>query len=121
MTQKTVSASKMTIGETLTGSIVDVKEGKYGAIFVLENGAGEQVTLFPSGNLKFLADDLEKGKKQLNTSYTITRVANKNIKGYEVSQFTVNASATTEAAKANNTVADKLAAIRAKRTPQTAV
>ena len=110
---KSISTSKMAMGESVTGSIVDVKDGKYGPIYVLNVG-GNDVDLFPSGNLKFLASDLESGKRQLNTPYTITRIADKTIKGYPVSQFTINAANETAEAK-TNVVADKLAAIRAKR------
>ena len=128
---KSISSSKMVVGESFVASITDIKDGKYGPVYVL-NKDNETVDLLPSGNLKFLADDLEKGKKTLNTAYVITRVADKTGvlkagpnagKTYTASQFTVYPAATATANQTTVTgapsVSDKLAAIRAKRATNT--
>lgn len=115
-----LSTSKMAIGESVTLEITDVKEGKFGAVYVATIN-GQDTEVRPSGNLKFLADDLANGKKSLNTAYTITRVADKSGiakstgKAYTSSQFEI-AAASAQATNKDNPVAAKLAAIRAKRT-----
>ena len=117
---KTLTTSKMTIGESVTATITDVVEGKFGANYVATIN-GEATEIRPSGNLKFLADDLANGKKSLNVAYTITRVADKSGtskagKQYTATQFDVKAAAEQADTAAVNPVAAKLAAIRAKRT-----
>lgn len=115
---KVLTTSKLAIGESVTLTITDVVEGKFGANYVGTIN-GEETEVRPSGNLKFLADDLSNGKKSLNVAYTITRVADKQGvskagKAYTATQFDVKAAGST-ATSAENPVASKLAAIRAKR------
>lgn len=109
----------MAIGETVVLTFTDIKEGKYGAVYVATNANGEETEVRPSGNLKFLADDFANDKKSLNVAYTITRVADKTGvskagQAYTASQYTVASADGTPTAK-DNPVAAKLAAIRAKR------
>ncbi len=115
-----LKTAKMEMGSSVSGELVRVNDSQYGPVYVL-NVNGKEVTLYPSGNLKFLAADIESGKRQLNVQTTITRVADKSYKGYPVTQFTIdqtqNAQAATSstAAPSTDNVATKLAAIRANR------
>lgn len=116
---KTLTTSKMTVGESLTVVVTDVVEGKFGANYIATVN-GEETEIRPSGNLKFLADDIANGKKSLNTPYVITRVADlngvskKTGKAFTATQFTITPAAGDNSIQANP-VAAKLAAIRAKR------
>lgn len=118
---KVLSTSKMKIGEPMTVVITDVVEGKFGANYV-GTVNGELTEIRPSGNLKFLADDLANGKKSLNTPYVITRVedisgtSKKTGVAFTATQFTVTPADGSAATAKANPVAAKLAAIRAKRT-----
>lgn len=113
-TNNVFKTTSLDIGDSVTMTITDVKEGKYGAVYI-GTIDGDSAEIRPSGNLKFLADDLAQGKKELGKAYTVTRIADKSIKGYSVTQFSVTEAASTATPTVNNTVADKLAAIRAKR------
>lgn len=110
-------------GETLTGVLVGFKENQYGKQNALITVDNQTVELMIAGNLRFLADDVNKGKFSLYKSITITRVEDKDINGYATSQFKViqegAASTAPRAAAAPSTVNPdvkaKLAAIQAKR------
>lgn len=124
MTQTKNSIYKTTsiaVGDSITLVVTDVKAGKdFGrgpTTLYVGTVNGTASTVSPSGNLKFLADDFAQGKKELNKAYTVTRLADKNIKGYNVSQFSVTEASANATAPTSSTpsVADKLAAIRAKR------
>lgn len=114
--------NKMAVGETMAGEVTDIKEGKFGPIFVMKAGEKE-ITVFPSGNLKGFVKDLLEGKKELNVMTTFTRTADTEFKGYACSQFTIvqgaeaaaETAAPSTATTKTDSVADKLAAIRAKR------
>lgn len=117
---KVLKTTSMQIGESITVTITDVTEGKFGANYVATVN-GETTEIRPSGNLKFLADDLANGKKSLNVPYVITRTADKSGvsklgKSYTASQFEVTPAGEAANTTQANPVAAKLAAIRAKRT-----
>lgn len=112
-----LSTSKMAIGDSFVGEITDLKDGKFGHILVMISG-GKEVTVFPSGNLKFLAKEILDGKKELNKMTTITRIADVMIKGYAATQFSISQGEEAPQAAApaqEESVAAKLAAIRAKK------
>lgn len=118
---KVLTTSKMAIGEIVTITVNDVVEGKFGANYIATVN-GEETEVRPSGNLKFLGEDIAKGKKSLFTAYSVTRIADKqgvskSGQAYTASQFTIlpAASTTSAAQAATSSVAEKLAAIRAKR------
>lgn len=120
-----LKATEMLEGESVVGTLKDFKPGKYGNIIVLEVN-GKDVEIFPAGNMKFLERDVADGKKSFDLVTTFTRVANKQIKGYNVSQFEISqaqgaaataAPTTTTETAAVPSIQDKLAAIRANRAP----
>lgn len=115
---KVITTSKMAIGESFTATIVDVVEGKFGANYIATIN-GEETEIRPSGNLRFLADDIANGKKSLGVAYTVTRTADKSGTNKAGKAFTATQYDIVEAGKnetvAGNPVAAKLAAIRAKR------
>ena len=123
--KKSITTSKLAVGESFTGSLVDINQGKFGPVYTFSID-GKDVTVFPSGNLKFLAEKIDKGEVAINAPLTITRTADIRTKaGFTATQFsivdaanaaTAGAGAATAAAASVTSVADKLAAIRAKRT-----
>lgn len=115
---KVLTTNKIPVGDSVTLTVRDVVEGKFGANYIADIN-GEETEVRPSGNLKFLADDIANGKKSLGVAYTVTRVAdksgtNKAGKSFTASQFTITEAGKTETVQ-GNPVAAKLAAIRAKR------
>jgi hypothetical protein len=113
-------------GETLTGVLVGFKENQYGKQNALITVDNQTVELMIAGNLRFLADDVNKGKFSLYKSITITRVEDKDINGYATSQFkltqegapqkaAVSGVSSTTGSTVNPDVKAKLAAIQAKR------
>lgn len=111
--------TSLAVGDSVSLVINDVKDGKFGPVYVGSvNGVDSYIQ--PSGNLKFMVEKLEKGELTLGKAFSITRKADARTKaGYSVTQFDIGNApsvATTPAtAAATTTVADKLAAIRAKR------
>jgi hypothetical protein len=83
-----LKATEMAIGESVTGTLLGFKPGKYGSVVVLDV-QGREVDLFPAGNLKFLERDVAEGKKAVEAFTTITRVEDKQIKGYNCTQFVI--------------------------------
>lgn len=119
----TFKTTSLAVGDSVTLVINDVKEGKYGPVYV-GTVEGEAHYIQPSGNLKLKLAD---GKVALAKPFTITRTADATTRqGYNVTQFTLaegenqaQAAKATQAAlavSAETKIADKLAAIRAKRT-----
>lgn len=108
--------TSINVGDSVTMSITDLSEGKYGTEYV-GTVNGKSVKISPSGNLKFLADDLAQGKRELNKVYTVTRKPDiKSKSGYNVTQFTITEGVVeVNTSTQTSSVADKLAAIRAKR------
>lgn len=110
--------TSLAVGDSATLVINDVKDGKFGPVYVGSvNGVDSYIQ--PSGNLKFMVEKLEKGELTLGKAFNITRKADARTKaGFSVTQFDIGADAAkaaTAPAAATTTVADKLAAIRAKR------
>jgi len=124
-TKKTLpvfKSSKMAVGQQVVVVLNSIKETQYGPSY---RGTvdGEDSFINLSGNLKrFLPQDLLDGKKLLGVSYTLTRTPDKTFNGRATTQFTLypvkeaKAAAIAERAETNNvtSVADKLAAIRAR-------
>lgn len=101
--------TSLNVGDSATIVVTDVKDGKYGPMFV-GTVNGQSSIISPSGNLKFKLPELE-----LNKAVTITRIADTTSKtGYKVTQFSL-ADGEKAVAASSSSVADKLAAIRAKR------
>lgn len=114
-------ATEMQVGESVTGTLLGFKEGKFGSNLVLEVN-GREVEIMPAGNLKFVEKDVAAGKRTVGAFTTITRLENKDIKGYSTSQFAItqaSEAATAAPAAGNNTanIKARLAEIQAKRTP----
>lgn len=124
-------ASEMAVGDTVTIVITSMREGNYGPTYRGEvNGVDSFINF--AGNIKrFLPTDIETGSKALNVEYKLTRVADRpyvNRKGEAAlaSNFTLYPTAkgakaaaaapkTTTANVDTTSIADKLAAIRAKK------
>jgi hypothetical protein len=119
-----LKATEIQVGESVSGTLVDFKENNYGNMNILLDVNGSNVEILVAGNLKFLAEDVTKGKKELGAFTTITRVDDVKTKsGYTSSKFLVeqgeaSATTTTETTStaAKPSVKDQLAAIRAQRT-----
>jgi len=112
---KLFKTTTVAVGESFSLTLIDVAEGKFGPALVgLVNG--EEVQLQTSGNLRFMIEDLSKGKRELNKAYTVTRIADIQHKGYPTTQYAITDGAAAPAAAPAQSVADKLAAIRAKKT-----
>lgn len=103
--------TSLEVGDSATLVINDIREGKFGPVYI-GTVDGQAAEIRPSGNLKFVLEKAEFGK-----AMTVTRKADEKTKaGFSVTKFDVGAPG---AAAAPNTVADKLAAIRAKRAQPT--
>lgn len=105
--------TSLAVGDSITLVVTDVQENKYGTMDLVGTVNGEQKIITASGNLKFFAADVAKGTRQLNKAYLVTRSEDMNYKGYKTSQFKI--AEAEEVQSAQNSVASKLAAIRAKR------
>lgn len=102
--------TSLAVGDSATIVITDVKEGKFGPMY-LGTVNGQSALINPSGNLKNVFQ-----KAELNKALTITRIPDvKTQAGFNVTQFTLGDAAPAAATNVTS-VADKLAAIRAKRT-----
>lgn len=114
----TYKTTSLGIGDSAELVINDVKDGKYGPVYV-GTVDGEDSYIQPSGNLKFMVEKLEKGELTLGKAFVVTRTADIRTKaGYTATQFAIGDKAAAKAANApaaTTNVADKLAAIRAKR------
>lgn len=108
-------STSLAVGESVTIIVNDVATNKFGTVNYLGMVDGVESEIRPSGNLKFLADDLKSGKRNYDTAYTLTRTADKQIKGYNVTQFSLNPVDSAAPAAKVASVTDKLNAIRAKR------
>ncbi len=114
--------TSLAIGDSAELVINDVKDGKYGPVYV-GTVDGEASYIQPSGNLKFMVEKLEKGELTLGKAFVITRNADVPTKaGFTSTKYTISAVGAAPAATAAKTapaaassVTDKLAAIRAKR------
>lgn len=78
-----LSTSKMEVGSSVRGLFVDIQEGKFGPVFIL-NINNQDVTIFPSGNVK-----RELGPDQVGTIVTITRLNDVQVRDMTVTNFTV--------------------------------
>lgn len=98
--------TSLAVGDSATIVINDVKEGKFGPVYLgTVNGTTSEIR--PSGNLKRELENASMGE-----ALTITRTADvRTAKGFTATTFTVAKAG----AEASNNVASKLAAIRAKR------
>lgn len=118
-----LKATEIEVGESISGVLVGFKENQYGKQnIMLSLEGGQTVEVMVAGNLRFVADDVNKNKLALYKTVTITRVEDKDINGYATSQFRTTQEGQGSAAKAapaaapvNPDVKAKLAAIQAKR------
>lgn len=119
-----LKATDIEVGETLSGVLVGFKENQYGKQNILLTVDNQTVELMVAGNLRFIADDVNKGKFSLYKPVSITRVEDKDINGYATSQFRTTQegqaaaapkAVTTAPAAGTSSVQAKLAAIQAKR------
>lgn len=89
-TNKTVSSAKLDIGGTIQGKLVAIEASqKYPEKknLVMQNEAGEEVTVFTSGSLNYAVQD---GKFEVGRTYLITRLENKMTKkGASRTQFQI--------------------------------
>jgi ribosomal protein S1 len=108
---KLLKLTSLNVGDTITGTITGIEQGKYGAVIVMNIG-GETTKVFPAGNLKrFFAEDEVKGIYNIGNSLTITRKEDATLKnGVQVSQFlksSKSGQATTTATPASPVVDEK--------------
>lgn len=129
-----LKATEIEQGDSITGVLVGFKENQYGKHNILMTVDNQTVEIMVAGNLRFVKDDLDKGKLKLYQPTTITRVEDKDINGYSTSQFKTTQEGQTLKTHAvisqspavptgelgNAAVKAKLAAIQAKRTAGTA-
>lgn len=107
-----LKATEMNVGESVAGTLIDFKENQYGTNNVLLLVNGREVEIMVAGNLKFLAQDVADGKKNLDTFTIITRVEDKEYKGRKITQYRVGQKKETTAttATASTTTATTTAA-----------
>lgn len=84
-----VITSKLAIGATVEGKLLGLEVNRNypdNKNLILENAAGEKVTVLTSGNLNYAIKD---GKFEIGRSYVITRKENKMIKGKSSTQYQI--------------------------------
>ncbi len=118
-----VKATEIQVGESITGTLLGVRENKFGTQNPLIEVNGTEVEIYAAGNLKFLAEKIDRGQLTVGAFTTITRGEDGTTKkGYSVTQFDVVQDQTNQATSTSNvptssvSVKDKLQAIRANRT-----
>lgn len=119
--------SKMEMGSSFQGTVERILVGKYpNNPSLVVKIQGKEVIVNGSGNVVFLAREIATGKKAVGLNITVTRIADKVfnnrpttnyeiIEGSNVDSATTSASLNTET---EQTLTQKLEAIRAKRAPQ---
>jgi hypothetical protein len=128
-----LKATEMQVGESVTGTLKDVveKSGKtkdgreFTSYSIILEQNGKDIELYSAGNLKYMKNDVEAGKRQLGAFTVITRVDNITTKsGYPSSKFQITqgtnqapvaAQAPAAATTTTVSVKEKLAEIQARR------
>lgn len=126
ITKGTLTSAKMEDGTSVTGELVAFPQNKYGKTDIVLLVGDETVTVYPSGNLRFVEADAKVGTKyKVGDTIQITKVGKKQLRnGFSANQFTVvktTPSLTKQAdqilagAKAESTIEEKIAAAKARR------
>lgn len=124
VTSKYLKATAIPVGDSVTGVLTDFRENKFGSNDIVLTIDNKEVILNVAGNLKFLAEDVANGKRQLNAVTTITRLEDVTMaNGFKRTAFSINqgaaqanTAAAPKAAASANSIKEKLAAIRAGNT-----
>lgn len=122
-----LTSSKMEDGTSVTGDLIGFTPNKYGRTDIQLLVDGEAVTVYPSGNLRFVEVDAKAGTKfKVGDTIQIVKVGKQTLKnGMVANKFTVNkatpsltkqADQILAAAKTELTIEEKIAAAKARRT-----